>query len=524
MNNSLVYILTTRLKNKILSIIRKPSQLIFIIVVALLLGVSIFSGTQTGMYSYVRPIEELFSICLVIFGVSFVLTAFSGISKGASLFSMSDVNFLFPSPVKSIPILIYGLIQQMGTSLLLGFFILFQYTTVRNYYGINFRFILCVFLLYAVVSFCGQLTAMVIYILTSSDDKKRAVAKWSFVAVAVAYVGAIFLKALSSGEDDMVSSLVNTTSELPAMLFPVVGWGRMILSGIFSPEQNILYIILGIILIIAYIALMVILVKVKQVDYYEDVLKATEASFSAITAKKEGKLTEAVPQNVKVGKIGIGKGYGSDVFYHKHRVESRRAKSLLFDLPTMVYMAIICVFSFIFKSMGIMPTLILSIYMQMFSVALGRWVKELILPYVYLIPEKPMKKLFNCLKESFEKIIVEAIVLFAIVGIIAKLEPTEIIGLIVLRISCGMLFTTVNLFCERFFGGISLKAITLILYFLFAMIFAIPAIIIAIILYNFTLIPIWTIYVFASVANILSASLVLFASRNVLQYAELNNR
>lgn len=524
MNNPLLYVLLTRFKNKLISIVKKPSQLIFIIVVALLLGVSIFSGTQTGISSYVRPVEELFSICLVLFGVSFVLTAFSGISKGASLFSMSDVNLLFPSPTKSIPILIYGLIQQMGTSLLLGFFILFQYTTIHNYYGINFRFILCVFLLYAVVSFCGQLTAMVIYILTSSDDKKRAVAKWSFIAVAVAYVGAIFLKALSSGKDDMILSLVNITSELPAMLFPVVGWGRMILSGIFSPELNVLYIVLGVILMIAYIALMVILVKVKQVDYYEDVLKATEASFSAITAKKEGKLTEAVPQNVKVGKIGIGKGYGSDVFYHKHRVESRRAKSLLFDIPTMVYMAIICVFSFIFRSMGIIPMLILATYMQMFSVALGRWVKELILPYVYLIPEKPMKKLFNCLKESFEKITVEAIVLFAIVGIITKLEPAEIIGCILMRISFGILFTAVNLFCERFFSGISLKAITLILYFLFAMIFAAPAIIAAIILYNFTLIPMWTVYVSMAAANSLSACLAFFASRNLLQYAELNNR
>ena len=525
MSNPLVYILTTRLKNKILSIVKKPSQLIFVLVVALLLGVSVFSASQqAGMTSYVRPVEELFSICLVLFGVSFVLTAFSGISKGASLFSMSDVNFLFPSPAKSIPILIYGLVQQMGTSLLLGFFILFQYSTINNFYGVNFKFILSVFLLYAVVSFCGQLTAMVIYILTSSSDKKRAVAKWIFVSVAVLYVGAIFIKALSSGQNDMVPALVETTSELPAMLFPVVGWGRMILSGIFSPEQNIIYIILGITLMIAYVALMVILVKVKQVDYYEDVLKATEASFSAITAKKEGKLTEAVPQNVKVGKIGIGKGHGSDVFYHKHRVESRRAKSLIFDIPTMVYMAVICVFSFIFKSMGILPVLILSIYMQLFSVALGRWVKELILPYVYLIPEKPMKKLFNCLKESFEKITVEAIILFAIVGIITKLEPAEIIGCIILRISCGILFTAVNLFCERFFGGISLKAISLILYFLFAMIFAIPAIITAIILYNFTYLPIWTIYVFASAVNILTSCLVFFASRNVLQYAELNNR
>ncbi len=523
MNSPLLYVLLTRFKNKLISIFKKPSQLIFILVVVAMMGVSIFSGNQAGVAYYVRPIEELYTICMVLFGVSFVLTGFNGISKGASMFSMSDVNFIFSSPIKPIPALIYGLVQQMSTSLLLGIFILFQYTTIHTYYGVDFSFLLTVFLLYALVSFCGQLTAMVIYILTSSDDKKRSTAKWTFAVLVTVYAALIFFRAKSAG-GEMLPAIVAQTSELPAMLFPVFGWGRMILAGIFAEEMNLLYLILGSVLMVAYIAVMVILVKVNQTDYYEDVLKATEASFNAITAKKEGMVTEAVPQNVKVGKTGIGQGHGSQVFYYKHRIESRRAKSFIFDIATLVYMAVICVFAFIFRSMGIMPVLIMAIYMQLFSVALGRWVKELIMPYVYLIPESPMKKLFNCLKESFLKITLEAIFLFVIVGAIMKLPPEEIVGCILLRISCGILFTAVNLFSERFFGGIPIKAISLILYFLFAMIFAIPAIITAIMFYNFTLVPIWTIYVFSAVANILSSVFVFFTSRNVLQYAELNNR
>ena len=146
------------------------------------------------------------------------------------------------------------------------------------------------------------------------------------------------------------------------------------------------------------------------------------------------------------------------------------------------------------------------------------------MPYVYLIPEKPMKKLFNCLKESFVKIIAEAVVLFVIVGLITKLEPLEILGCIILRISCGILFTGVNLFCDRFFGGISVKTITLILYFLFAMIFALPAVITAVILYQFTYTDFWVIYLVSAIVNTISGVITLFMSRNVLQYAELNNR
>ncbi len=523
MSNPLVYILATRLKNKLISIVKKPSQLIFMIILIAMFAFTLFAGNPVEYTSFFRPINELLSICLLVFGISFVTVSFSGISKGASMFSMSDVNLLFSSPVKPISVLIYGLVQQMGTSLLLGFFILFQHTTVSSTYGMGIGFLFAVFLLYAVVSFCGQLTAMVIYILTSSDDKKRNIAKYSFIAIVALYVAAVFFKALSMGQDDMLGNIISVLSDLPAMLFPIIGWAKMILTGIFSESFNPFYIILGCTLTVVYVIIMVLLIKIKKADYYEDVLKATEVSFSAVTAKKEGKLTEAVPQNVKVGKTGLG-GSGSEVFFFKHRVESRRAKAFLFDIPTLVYMAVICIFAFVLKSEGIVPVLALSIYMQMFSISLGRWVKEFLMPYVYLIPESPMKKLFNCLKESFLKITAEAIVLFAIVGLILQMSPIEIFGCILLKISCGILFTGVNLFCERFFGGISLKIISLILYFVFSMIFAIPAIVASAILYNFTVIDIWLIYVFASAVNIVLAVIAFFAARNVLQYAELNNR
>ncbi len=524
MSKALVYVLTRRFKNKIVSIIKKPGQSVFLFIFLALFAFSIFSGNRAGTASFIRPLDELLSICLLLFGASFVLTSFNGISKGASLFSMSDVNLLFPSPVKPISVLIYGLIQQMGTSLLLGAFLLFQYSTVHSIYGVDVNFLIAVFLLYAAVSFCGQLTAMVIYILTSSDDKKIKIAKYSFISIMVLAIGAVFAHAVSMGSDDMIGNIVQSASSLPVMFFPVIGWAKMILTGLFAGETvNLLYVVLGIGLMLVYVLILVLLIKFRQVDYYEDVLKATEASFTAITAKKEGKFTEAVPQNVKVGKTGIGKGNGSDVFFYKHKLESRRIKAFIFDIPTLVYMAVICIFSFVFRNEGVLPVLLLSIYLQMFSVALGRWVKEFVLPYVYLIPEKPMKKLFNCLKESFSKIILEAIFVFAIVGLIMKLEPLEIIGCILMRISFGILFTGVNLFCERFFGGISVKVISLMLYFIFSMIFASPAIITAIVFYFF--IPIESVVYFISAfINTAFGFIALFASRNVLQYAELNNR
>ena len=64
--------------------------------------------------------------------------------------------------------------------------------------------------------------------------------------------------------------------------------------------------------------LFVLIIFKLNADYYEDVLASTEVSFSAITAKKEGRVAEAAPRKVKIGrKMCIrdrgknGKNYGS---------------------------------------------------------------------------------------------------------------------------------------------------------------------------------------------------------------------
>ncbi len=522
MNNPLVYTLVTRFKNKILSIFKKPSSLILTIIIVLLLGSTIFTSQDYDI-TYLRNINELYAGAFALFAFVFILTSFSGISKGASMFTMADVNFMFPSPLSPIKILIYGLVQQMGTSLLLGFFILYQYALIHTTYGVNFSFLIVALVFYALMGFCGQLTAMVIYSLTSSSDKKRNAVKYSLTAFFILSFGGMFIKALSMGQNTLLENAVEVLSSPFAGYFPLFGWAKSILEGIYGICSKERLIICSA-LIIIYIVSMVVVIKVKQSDYYEDVLKVTESNHNIINAKKEGKITEAVPQNVKVGKIGLGGGYGSNVFFYKHRVESRRAKIFIFDTVTLVYSAIIIGFSFFVKNEGLYPVILFSTYMQMFSVALGRWTKEFYLPYIYLIPEPPFKKLINCLKETVLKTVIEAFFVMIIIGSIMELTPIEIIALIIMRISFGILFTCGNIFCERFFGKISIKTISIIVNFLMLMLFSVPFIIVFFFANEFFFFYVDAAGLFAgSVMNIIVSGIVLFASRNVLQYAELNN-
>lgn len=53
----------------------------------------------------------------------FLLVFASGSSSASSpMFTLSDVTLLFPAPLSSNKILAYGLVRQLGLSLVLGFF------------------------------------------------------------------------------------------------------------------------------------------------------------------------------------------------------------------------------------------------------------------------------------------------------------------------------------------------------------------------------------------------------------------
>ena len=108
--------------------------------------------------------------------------------------------------------------------------------------------------------------------------------------------------------------------------------------------------------VIIYIVIVAILISRTGDSYYEDVLQSTERTFKAVTASKSGQISEATPENIKLGKLGIGKGFGSSTLYYKHRLEDRRARVLIFDTLTLVFMGVSIIFAFFMRNEGIAPS------------------------------------------------------------------------------------------------------------------------------------------------------------------------
>ena len=291
----MTYLLLTRVKNAIRELFHKPARLIYALLLLLLLGVSLFSGSagyETG--ENFRDISELYAMVLAVYAVLTVISTMAGLQSGASFYSMSDVNFLFCAPFSNKRILIYGLVRQLGTTAIMGLLLIFQYGWISNLYGITPFDMIAIILGYVVVVFCSQLLAMGIYSVSSGNDTRKRVIRAVIYALCIVAVVYVFVPAFQA--EEKLNAIVRQANH-PALYFlPVAGWMKAFAQGLM--EGNYLLACCGLGAAFVCTGLFVLIIFKLNADYYEDVLASTEVSFSAITAKKEGRVAEAAPRKV----------------------------------------------------------------------------------------------------------------------------------------------------------------------------------------------------------------------------------
>ncbi len=520
--NALPYLFFTTMKNRIVSFFKKPANWIVTVIIAGLLGFVIFAGGMGENTSF-RPITELYAIVSILYIAMFAFTAYRGVHRGTTLFTLADIHLLFPAPIKPQKILLYGLVKQMGTSLTIGFFLLFQYAWVHQQYGVPITFLLLVLLGYGLTLFLGQLTAMTLYSITHKSEKKRKASKTALLSLcglAALYV----LLPVFPNTSVWALTGAEQLSRLPMLLFPAGGWMRALVTGIWEAQWAQVIWSLGVTL--AWTVTGVVLLDREQTDFYEDVLKATETLHQTLALRKEGKMQEVLPENVKVGKTGINKGFGASVLYYKHRLESRRARRFLLDTMSMIMLLSSLVFAFIMRGEGLLPGFAFATYMQLFSISSGRWVKELARPYIYLMPETSFRKLIHCLRESALGFMLEAALLMIPMGLMLKLPLLDIAFMVLARISFSLLFVAGNLLIEKLFSGMKLKVLLMLFYFLIMLLLVLPGTVLSIVLTTANVLFLSlniTVLVILTLVNILLAPLIFFLCRNVLNNPEWAN-
>jgi len=460
------YLLITTIKNRILNLRKKPAFLILYVIMALSIVVVLIANSKMKTevkldhtYADVRILYAIITGVGLLFLYSFVST---GLSTGSTLFNMADVGLLFVAPISSRKILVYGLIKQMATTFLTAFFILYQVSTIRNTFGLDSSAILNIFLIYAIIIFFCQLLSIAVYIYSNGNSFRKKLVKGILYGVFVALAGVLYLQYAKNG-GTILENVLNLMDFKPFHYLPVAGWAVMFISA--TIHGSYMFIIISLLLFLFSSIVIILLFTTGDADYYEDVLTSTEIYYTRLQDAKAGKRVSSLKKvKVKEAQTGLRGGKGYSTIFYKHLLEMKRTSRFLF-IDTFTIIAsigagIAC--KYINTEYSVYIVLGVLVYLQFFMTIFGRLSIELTKPYIYMIPEKSVKKVLAASMSTLLKPCLDAIIIFTVACIFSKTSPLLNLFLALAYASSGAIFISYTLLCQRILGGQPNKLISAI--------------------------------------------------------------
>lgn len=479
---ALLFLIRKNLKNIIKSAFKKPLVLIgYIFALVFVIGMIVAAFTMpSGLVRTSSP--ELFKgIMMLVFAFLYYTSLKLGIEKGSSFFRMADVNMVFTSPLRPNKILVYGIIKQLAGTLLLVVLALFQIPNLKNNFAFEPHGVTVLLLSVAAYTLAYPLISMIIYSWTSAKKERKKLMK-RILDMAAIIVALIFLLDLSQTRN-FTQSLGNVFGSPVAHYFPIIGWTGSIASSAVSDFNTSFYVgATGMLIVITGLSLLLYKMKL---DYYEDVLAATEYAEAAIKAKREGRnmtFNLRTRKNIRNGFSGVG----AKALFAKNMLEIRKSSMfLLFDRISVSVILSAIMFKLVMPSeiasSPMIMILAFSSYMLLLIQSQGRWAVEVEKPFIFLVPASTYEKLFYASLSDHLKNLFDGIVLFTLSGILFGADAPTILMSALSYVCFGAVFMYSDVLARRLFGRVHSKGLMIFVKIIMSIVLIVPGIIAAVI-------------------------------------------
>lgn len=482
---ALSYLLLTTLKNRIISMKKKPAMLILYLIILffILFGIIMTTIADNNGATFKTQDVRIIYMAIAGFGLLFLYTyVTTGLSTGSTLFAMSDVGLLFVAPITPKKILFYGLSKELGKTLLTSIFILYQIGNLKVNFGFGIYEIIALFIIYAIMLFFCQLLSIAIYIFSNGNPaRKKLMTTILYMIFAAIILSVLLIQRMN--QVGIFEAILRTVNQPLFGYIPLAGWTSMFFKA--AVERNVLYMVISIGLYLVFSIMIVLFLTYGRTDYYEDVLLSTEFRHQTLMAAKEGKRVVQRKKKIKIkdSDLEYMKGRGAVTLFHKHILEMRRSSKFVFIDGYTIFATLgagIASYN-IDKEYGIYIILGVLIYLQFFMTMLGRLGHELLQHYIFMIPQSSRKKVFYASVTSLVKPCVDGLFIAGALAVTggANLFASLVYGL--MYAASGAVFVGLTILYQRVLGGQPSKLVQMIVGFGLFFAVMIPAISIAVV-------------------------------------------
>lgn len=358
------------------------------------------------------------------------------------LFRNCDVHFVFPSPASPKLCLLYGQIKTLAVSCLMELVIVFVGIV---WFHIPLLNMLLYVLLVSVVSTVMD-SSLVICLYGNERLKEETLNKLAYLLYGITalllLLGFLYLRT----KGFHVATVMEYLSSPGIQMIPLIGWEiaalRLVLLGpdAVNVAGTFLY-------LLAAGGLFLAAVKLKCTGrYYEDAMKFADDYEQALAQKKKDGTTNFW-KNRKLRKVQVNwKGTGASAIFHRQWLEYKKERFFLFSTATLVSVIVVVVFIYLDRTgqlgvpqeFKIYALLGLTAYLMLIFGSLPtKWTKELENPYVFLIPDRAVKKIWYATCLEHVKSLINMILLVVPAGIFMGIRPVLLIFLVWMGTAAG---------------------------------------------------------------------------------------
>lgn len=395
---ALAYLFRRTMVNRIRQALRKPITYFYLVLLLFYAFLLPFS-LQTMLEELRMNSPEGMAALFTVFAFWIIpANIISYAKRKGLLYRRSDSHFLFPAPVSPKLILLFAHVKTLPVNLILNFFLVLCGFLV---FGMSWQQMLFYLLFSGVVENLLEGGLMLLaYGAEELTEKHRSL----LVKAAYGLMGLLVLAGVAAYLKNGLSmkAVLDFLHSDAVQMVPLVGWYVAVIHLLFVGPTAV-----NVVCSLLYLALTALVlwaaVKMRCTgEYFEDAEKFADDYEEALSKRRRGQTDASLRRPGKVGKARVAyKGKGARAIFYRQLLEYKKNRFFIFDLNTVGSLIGSGGIAFLFYQEGgfggfndfILPAA-MAYLILIFSAYTGKWGKELRMPYTFLIPDNPFRKLF----------------------------------------------------------------------------------------------------------------------------------